>query len=130
MRKMVFVINGRGGVGKDTLCELAAKAYSVKNVSSITPIKELAAQVGRQLEGLAVERKAGILNTVGHAANKGPLRAIVCQVALQRIVAAGKIYPVKQNGLNTAAVINHVYLHFAAIQRVKMNGLAARKCAE
>ena len=57
MRKMVFVINGRGGVGKDTLCELAAKAYSVKNVSSITPIKELAAQVGWQGEKTDRARK-------------------------------------------------------------------------
>ena len=50
MKKLVFVINGRGGVGKDTLCDFAAKAFSVKNVSSITPIKELAARVGWQGE--------------------------------------------------------------------------------
>jgi len=46
MRKTVFVINGAGGVGKDTLCELAAKHFKVYNVSSITPIKEIAAQCG------------------------------------------------------------------------------------
>lgn len=57
MKKVVFVINGRGGVGKDTLCDLAAKAYSVKNVSSITPIKELAAQVGWQGEKTDRARK-------------------------------------------------------------------------
>ena len=50
MQKLVFVINGRGGVGKDTLCECAARAFSVKNVSSITPIKEVAALVGWQGE--------------------------------------------------------------------------------
>ncbi|MBQ8350846.1 MAG: hypothetical protein IJY20_02225 [Clostridia bacterium] len=50
MKKLVFVINGRGGVGKDTLCDFAARAFSVKNVSSITPVKELAAQVGWQGE--------------------------------------------------------------------------------
>lgn len=46
MKKAVIVINGQGGVGKDTLCELAAKHFNVKNVSSITPIKELAARCG------------------------------------------------------------------------------------
>ena len=50
MKKLTLVINGRGGVGKDTLCEVAATRYRVKNVSSITPIKELAAQCGWQGE--------------------------------------------------------------------------------
>jgi hypothetical protein len=46
MKKLVFVINGRGGVGKDTLCDFAARACSVKNESSVTPVKRIAAQVG------------------------------------------------------------------------------------
>ena len=46
MKKLVLVINGCGGVGKDTLCDMAAKHYRVRNVSSVTPIKELAAQCG------------------------------------------------------------------------------------
>lgn len=46
MKKLVIVINGSGGVGKDTLCELASRHYKVKNVSSITPIKEIAALCG------------------------------------------------------------------------------------
>ena len=46
MKKAVFVINGRGGVGKDTLCSFAAKKYAVRNISTITPIKALAAQCG------------------------------------------------------------------------------------
>lgn len=50
MKKLTLVINGRGGVGKDTLCEVAATRYRVKNISSITPIKELAAQCGWQGE--------------------------------------------------------------------------------
>ncbi len=44
--KLTIVINGAGGVGKDTLCNIAAAHYRVKNVSSITPIKELAARCG------------------------------------------------------------------------------------
>ena len=50
MEKLTFVINGRGGVGKDTLCEFAARAFSVVNLSSVDPIKALAKQVGWQGE--------------------------------------------------------------------------------
>ena len=46
MKKIVLVINGAGGVGKDTLCDMAAKSFKVKNVSSITPIKEIATLCG------------------------------------------------------------------------------------
>lgn len=46
MKKVAIVINGAGGVGKDTLCDLAAKHFRVFNVSSITPIKEIAAMCG------------------------------------------------------------------------------------
>ena len=45
-QQLVIVINGRGGVGKDAMCEAAATRYRVKNVSSITPIKEIARQFG------------------------------------------------------------------------------------
>ena len=46
MNKVTIVINGAGGVGKDTLCELAAKRFKTKNISSITPIKEIATLCG------------------------------------------------------------------------------------
>ena len=46
MKKVVIAINGRGGVGKDTLCDLAAKHFKVKNISSVTPIKEIATFCG------------------------------------------------------------------------------------
>ena len=42
MRKAVIIINGNGGVGKDTLCEFAGAAYRTQNISSVTPIKEIA----------------------------------------------------------------------------------------
>ena len=46
MNKVTFVINGAGGVGKDTLCEIASRRFKVKNISSITPVKEIATLCG------------------------------------------------------------------------------------
>ena len=46
MEKIAIVINGAGGVGKDTLCDMAASEFRVFNISSITPIKEIAALCG------------------------------------------------------------------------------------
>ena len=45
-KKCTIVINGPGGVGKDTLCVMASRHFRVRNVSSITPIKEIAAMCG------------------------------------------------------------------------------------
>ncbi len=46
MNKLVVIINGTGGVGKDTLCEFAGKYFKIRNVSAITPIKEIATRYG------------------------------------------------------------------------------------
>lgn len=46
MNKLTIVINGKGGSGKDTVCDIVKKYYPTLVVSSITPIKELAAQCG------------------------------------------------------------------------------------
>ena len=42
MKKVVIVINGSGGVGKDTLCDCVKEVYPVRSVSSVDKIKELA----------------------------------------------------------------------------------------
>ena len=44
--KVVIVMNGSGGVGKDTLCEGVAKRFPVKIVSSVDPIKKIATMGG------------------------------------------------------------------------------------
>ena len=46
MHKRVFIINGSGGVGKDTVCAAAAKFWQVQNISSITPILDVARAAG------------------------------------------------------------------------------------
>lgn len=55
--KKVIVINGKGGAGKDTLCEFAAKKYSVMNISAITPIKSAASLLGWNGEKTDTARK-------------------------------------------------------------------------
>ena len=57
MEKIVIIINGRGGVGKDTLCEFAAKNFRVQNISAITPIKKIASEYGWNGEKDAKSRK-------------------------------------------------------------------------
>ena len=44
--QIVIVINGKGGVGKDTICTIASRLFSVKTISAITPIKKIATQCG------------------------------------------------------------------------------------
>ena len=57
MEKIVIIINGVGGAGKDTICDLAAKHYKVKNISAITPIKDIAQNYGWKGEKDARSRK-------------------------------------------------------------------------
>lgn len=57
MKKVAIVINGGGGVGKDTLCDLAAKHFKTINISTIDPIKELARMAGWRGEKTDKARK-------------------------------------------------------------------------
>jgi hypothetical protein len=64
MKKCAIVINGRGGVGKDTLCELAAKHFKVYNISSVDPIKEIARFCG--WDGGKTDRDRKFLSDLKH----------------------------------------------------------------
>lgn len=46
MKKLVIVINGAGGVGKDTLCDHICQRICSQNVSSIDPVKKIAKAAG------------------------------------------------------------------------------------
>lgn len=46
MEKKVFIVNGSGGVGKDTFCGFVGEYIHILTVSSITPIKAVAKLLG------------------------------------------------------------------------------------
>ena len=46
MKKTVIVINGNGGAGKDTICNIVSKYFSTLVVSAISPVKEIAIKCG------------------------------------------------------------------------------------
>ena len=41
-KKLVIIINGKGGCGKDTICDILEKHYPTKRISTITKVKEAA----------------------------------------------------------------------------------------
>ena len=41
-KKLVIIINGKGGSGKDTICDILNKHYPVTNISTITKVKQAA----------------------------------------------------------------------------------------
>jgi hypothetical protein len=41
-QKLVIIINGKGGCGKDTICDILEKHYPVKRISTITKVKQAA----------------------------------------------------------------------------------------
>lgn len=46
MKQRIIIINGKGGVGKDTFCSYAAQLFRTRNISSITPIIQIAQFAG------------------------------------------------------------------------------------
>lgn len=55
--KLVIIINGIGGVGKDTFINAIGQYYKIKMISSITPIKQMAAICGWNGEKTLAARK-------------------------------------------------------------------------
>lgn len=81
VEKTIIVINGKGGCGKDTLCEIAAKKYGVMNVSSITPIKEMAELIGWNGSKSDKDRKfLSDLKSLVTEYNDGANEYLLCQV--------------------------------------------------
>lgn len=55
--KIIIVVNGKGGVGKDSVCDALANFFTAKHISSITPVKELASLCGWSGEKTPEARK-------------------------------------------------------------------------
>ena len=45
-KKVIIIINGKGGSGKDAVCNIMSQQYKTAVISEITPIKQLAAAAG------------------------------------------------------------------------------------
>lgn len=55
--KIIIVVNGKGGVGKDSVCDALGNFFTTKHISSITPVKELASLCGWSGEKTPEARK-------------------------------------------------------------------------
>ena len=80
MEKITIVINGVGGCGKDTLVEILSSYKKVKNVSSITPVKEIASYCGWNGEKTNEARKfLSDLKKILTEYNEYPLRYLLAE---------------------------------------------------
>lgn len=57
INKQIFIINGSGGVGKDTFVELVSKYVPAWNYSSVDKVKDIAKQIGWNGEKKDKDRK-------------------------------------------------------------------------
>lgn len=46
MNKQIFILNGTAGAGKDTFANLLNEHIPTKHISSITPVKQAAQELG------------------------------------------------------------------------------------
>lgn len=78
MRKVVIIINGAGGVGKDTLCKAAREKYGIWNFSAIDPVKRAAKRLGWNGEKDPASRKLlSDLKKISIEYNNGPTRYLL-----------------------------------------------------
>lgn len=80
--KEIFIINGSGGVGKDTFVEFCEKYCRVKNISSVDNVKE-AARILTGWDGTKDEKSRKLLvdlKQLGIEYNDAPFKYIVQSV--------------------------------------------------
>lgn len=78
MKKEVIVINGSGGVGKDTVIEMCQETIKVKNISSVDKIKEAARVLG--WDGTKTEKARKMLSDLKQLSidyNDGPIKYMI-----------------------------------------------------
>ena len=80
MKKLLVIINGKGGVGKDSLCNATEQEFRIKNISSIDVIKDIAKDFG--WDGSKDDKSRKFLSDLKRAFsdyNDLPMRSIVEQ---------------------------------------------------
>lgn len=81
--KLAIVINGAGGVGKDTLCGFAASKYKTVNVSSVDLIKKAAEILGwDKRKDLASRKFLSDMKKLSSEYNDGPTSYLLDQYRL------------------------------------------------
>lgn len=78
--KKIIVINGIGGVGKDTLCEYVSEEYRTMNVSSVDMVKYAARALGWNGKKSLGDRKfLAELKKISSEYNDGPTKYLISQ---------------------------------------------------
>ena len=76
--KLTIIINGAGGVGKDTLCDAVSTKYLTMNVSSIEPIKTAAKLLGwNEQKDMASRRFLSDLKSLSANYNDWPTKYLI-----------------------------------------------------
>lgn len=82
MRSQVIILNGRGGVGKDTFVSLCNKYIRCIHISSITPIKDIAKSIGWSGDKTEKDRKfLSDLKDLITDYNNAPYRYVQTQIS-------------------------------------------------
>lgn len=81
MTKHIFIINGQGGVGKDTICSIVANHYCTRSISAIDKFKSIARQLGWNEEKDLKSRKfLSELKRLSSEYNDFPLQNLVSNI--------------------------------------------------
>lgn len=80
MKKLIVVVNGKGGVGKDKLCEYGGWYYESKVVSAIDPIKEAARILGWESKDLEGRKFLSDLKSLSIGFNDYPTKYLLHEV--------------------------------------------------
>ena len=82
-KKVVLVINGKGGTGKDTCIDSLADKFNICNISSIDPVRKIATYFGYDGKKDAAGRKfLSDLKLAASAYNNFPTKYIISDIRL------------------------------------------------
>lgn len=116
MQKLVVVINGAGGHGKDTICDIVGKHYSICNISSISPIKQIAGMGGWENEKtLAARKLLSDLKAAFTAYNDLPLKYVLSEYESFLSSTADIFFVHIREGKEIKKFLSHVEIDHATL---------------